>query len=184
MHKIVSFVVIFAVVFAVIGCGGSPKEQQPVVKVDKPAEPAATDKVVKEQPKEVKDAPVVSVTPAPQPKKPAGEWTLVLKMEGNIEKTDKDNCLKAIREKWFKDKTYTEVSNEEFNKDMAPFEGQKVLFAEVFYQYGEFEMTIRSGKIEKEGTDFLEKPLDDAPNGNIRGQSTMDDMIKEIRFFK
>jgi hypothetical protein len=184
MYRLISFVIIIAVVITVAGCGGSTnerKDQQPVLKVDKSAEPAVQTTPPK-MTTEVKETPAVAITA--QPAKPKGEWTLVFNSQGNIEKTDKENCLKAIRETWFKDKPFDEVTSEEFNKDMARFVGQKVIFAEIIYQYGEYEMTVRTGKIEKEGNEFLEKPIDEGKNDHIRGQSNMDDLIKEIRFMK
>ncbi len=126
-----------------------------------------------------------SRTKNPSQSKPSkSEWIIILKAEGNIKKADKEKCVQAIKDKWLANKSYDEITVEEFNENLANYEGKKVLRADLVYFYGEYEFSVRSAKVKKDGGKVIVEPLEEGPVGRFRGKDSIDQVLKEIQFMK
>ena len=174
MYRLSLLAMVVVLTVAIVGCGGSTdnaKTQVQKTDVTVKAPEVKTSDAVKAP--EVKTATVVNANT---------EWLFVMKTEGRLEKEDVEKCAMAVKEKWLAGKAYQEVSVADLQNNPAAYEGKKLIWTELLYTYGEFEFAVRSGKLEKDGS---ETPIDDgpAPNG-ARGQDSMESLLKEIRFMK
>jgi uncharacterized repeat protein (TIGR01451 family) len=110
------------------------------------------------------------------------EWLLVLKSSGRVTDGEKQKIRIAIKEKWFQDITYQEVDPAAFMKNLEKYEGKYVATAEFASTYGFFEFSIRTGMIQKKGTEINEISFPKGPHANIQRQSSLERLLKEIRF--
>ena len=76
--------------------------------------------------------------------------------------------LDMIKEKWLNGKKYVELPEntnhteediEKISEVLGKYLGHIIFRAEVLYIYGEWEITIRVGKVEKIANDFFEAPI-------------------------
>ena len=178
MKKIISIVLIMICISVILGCGGGEIKKEPektnVAKKDTPA---------KETPAPEQPKPEVKKDEEPVKEVPKSSLILVFGTNSNIEAKDKEIILKAVKEKFLKDKEYAVVDLEVYKKDIKPYLGKNVVKIESRLEYGELELTVDAAKLEIHDGDVVEAPWEEFPEYDaIRGRSSMEDLLKEIKF--
>lgn len=109
-------------------------------------------------------------------------WILVFKTNELIEPQEREDILKALKEKWLKDKPHQEIAAQDF--DMEKLLGRVVVSAEARRAYGKYEFTIRTGKMIQDGKDIVEEPIskEQGPDCIIDNRDSIENLLKEIKF--
>ncbi len=98
-----------------------------------------------------------------------GPVVLLYSVNDRVTKEEQAEVFAAIKKKWFSDREFVEypAGSAHSKSDVNQFEsvkkqynGRTVFRAEVLRIYGEWEITVRVGKVEKFDEDYLEAPLD------------------------
>ena len=188
MKSLVALLLVTSLIFSA-GCGSSDKNNPgPAQETQNPAK-AEEKPLPKAEEKPLNKAEEKPVTNSPQEelKSQAMEGLiLVFSVNERVEAKEKENILEALKKKWFEGKKYTLVTPQEFQAKIKGCVGKTVITAEARSDYGEYEFTIRTGKIVAEDGEAVEEPAkpEDGPDAHIRGCDSVDNLIKEIRFVK
>ena len=181
----------------IIGCS-SENTNQEINKIENSSKDIQTqapkaEQIDQKNPADVSSAKTENtdiVTAPPQEKLAKSTIILLFSVNDRVDPKEKDQILKAVKSKWLAEKQYVEVPEntthtendiKKFEEVINEYEGHVVFRVEVLYIYGEWEITVRVGRVEKIGEDFLEAPLDSWRKDHV---GTAERLVKEIGYGK